>query len=292
MLTHIKLLLTALFWGGTFIAGRIISQKIDPYSAAFLRFCIAVVFLFAVLRIMKQPLSFKKKYILPVFLLGLTGVFCYNIFFFKGLYFINAGRAALIIATNPVFISLFSAILFKEKLTLIKILGIILSVSGAIVVITGGNFRLLSEPLGRGDIFIFICVLCWVSYSLIGKKVLEGLTPLVAVSYSTLVGVILLSVPAFSHGVVFSLSKLGPAGWAGLFYLGFFGTVLGFIWYYQGIFKIGPVKSGLYINFVPVSSILLGYLLLNETVTASLLAGAVLVIAGVFLTNLKIKIGG
>ncbi len=292
MLTHIKLLLTALFWGGTFIAGRIISRIIDPYSAAFLRFSIAVVFLFVFLRLMKQPLAFHKRYVLPVVLLGLTGVFGYNIFFFKGLFYINAGRAALIIATNPVFISLFSAILFGERLTVIKVTGIILSVFGAIVVITGGDFRMLTQPLGIGDIYIFICVFAWVSYSLIGKKVLEGLSPLAAVSYSALVGVILLAVPAFSHDVLSRLPALGVAGWGGLFYLGFFGTVVGFIWYYQGIQKIGPTKAGLYINFVPISSIVLALFILDEPVTLSLLIGTVLVVAGVILTNLKFKTGG
>jgi drug/metabolite transporter (DMT)-like permease len=68
--------------------------------------------------------------------------------------------------------------------------------------------------------------------------------------------------------------------------LGLFGTVLGFVWYYQGIQRIGPVRAGLFINFVPVFALLLAFFILKEPVTPSLLIGAVLVSSGVYLTTL------
>jgi drug/metabolite transporter (DMT)-like permease len=71
----------------------------------------------------------------------------------------------------------------------------------------------------------------------------------------------------------------------GLFYLGFFGTVLGFVWYYEGIKKIGPTKAGLFINIVPLSAVALAYFVLNEPLTLSLLVGTILVSSGIYLTN-------
>jgi drug/metabolite transporter (DMT)-like permease len=73
--------------------------------------------------------------------------------------------------------------------------------------------------------------------------------------------------------------------WLGISYLGFFGTVLGFVWYYEGIERIGPIKAALFINFVPISAVLLAFLMLAEQITLSLLIGAILVTAGVYLTN-------
>jgi drug/metabolite transporter (DMT)-like permease len=67
--------------------------------------------------------------------------------------------------------------------------------------------------------------------------------------------------------------------------LGFFGTALGFQWYYEGIRAIGPSRAGVFINLVPVSAMSLSYLLLDEKLSPSLLAGAILVLAGVYLTN-------
>jgi drug/metabolite transporter (DMT)-like permease len=61
--------------------------------------------------------------------------------------------------------------------------------------------------------------------------------------------------------------------------------VLGFVWFYEGIKKIGPTKAGLFINFVPISAILMAFLFLDEPLTFSLLVGALLVTTGVYLTN-------
>jgi drug/metabolite transporter (DMT)-like permease len=73
--------------------------------------------------------------------------------------------------------------------------------------------------------------------------------------------------------------------WLGLGYLAIFGTVLGFLWYYEGIQAIGATRASLFINFVPVSAVLMAFVILGEPLTFALLAGAALVTGGVFLTN-------
>ena len=82
MLIYLKLMLTAIFWGGTFVAGRSLAQNVGPFSAAFFRFAVASVFLVALTWKMEGKLAvLKSSQILPVLLLGLTGVFFYNLFF-------------------------------------------------------------------------------------------------------------------------------------------------------------------------------------------------------------------
>lgn len=286
-MTYIKLILTAFFWGGTFIAGKALAGKVDPYSAAFLRFAIASVFLIVMTRSVEGRLpALNRRLSLGVLFLGLTGIFAYNLCFFTGLTLINANRASLIIATNPIFISLASALFYKEALTPAKIIGLVLSVSGALVIISEGNpAAIFSSGIGAGELFIFGCVASWVSYSIMGKKVMNQLTPMASVCYSSVAGTLLLAIPAFFNGTFTAMAGYGLAEWGSLFYLGFFGTVLGFFWYYQGIREIGPMKAGVFINFVPVSALILAFLILGETVTPSILTGAALVISGVFLTN-------
>lgn len=129
------------------------------------------------------------------------------------------------------------------------------------------------------------CVASWVSYSLIGKSVMGEMTPLSAVCYATLVGAAALFFPAAASGMFEEMWHYGPQDWVSFFYLGFFGTVLGFFWYYDGIRSIGPAKASVFINFVPVSAIVLAYFILGEAVTVSLFVGAVLVLGGVYATN-------
>ena len=287
MIVYLKLLSTAFFWGGTFIAGRIVSRDMDPYAAAFLRFSIASIFLLGYIYIREGRLpGLNGKQAFAVVLLGLTGVFAYNVLFFSGLKTVVAGRASLIIALNPIAISLLSSIIYKERLTVLKLLGICLSVSGAMVVITNGNLlSILDNPVGIGELMIFGCVASWVTYSLIGKTVMSDLSPLVSVGYSAVAGTLALAVPAFHQGLLGSLAHYSFYEWSSLFYLGFFGTVLGFFWYYEGINIVGPMKSSVFINFVPVSAIVLAFLILGEPITLFLITGATLVICGVLLTH-------
>ena len=284
---YIKLLLMALFWGGTFIAGRRLAQEVGPFCGAFLRFLVASVFLVAItLRTEKRLRLPKRGHLIPLVLMGMTGIFLYNVFFLKGLKLIEAGRASIIIANNPIFIAVMSALIFRERLNVLKAAGILVSVSGALTVITRGEFTGgLGGGFGWGELFIFGCVASWVSYSLLGKSVMSDLSPLVAVTYSSLIGTVCLFPPALIEGL-WDSGSYSIAAWASVFYLGFFGTVLGFVWYYEGIKRIGPVRAGLFINFVPISAVFLAFLILDEPLTVSLLIGAILVSSGVYLTTL------
>lgn len=290
MIVYFKLFLTAVCWGGTFIAGRLIAGHVGPFSAAFLRFLIATLFLFLLVwRTEGRLPPVRRGQILPVILLGLTGVFSYNVFFFKGLELIEAGRAAIIIANNPIFITLLSALIFRERLNFLKGAGVLLSVTGAMVVVSKGNMgAVLGQGLGRGEIFIFCSVASWVAFSLIGKAVMADLSPLVSVAYSAAVGALLLLGPALAEGLGRHLGHYLVRDWLSLFYLGIFGTVIGFVWYYQGIKAIGPMKASLFINFVPISAIVLAYFILREPITISLLIGTLLVCTGLCLTTLQV----
>lgn len=289
-ITYLKLLLTAIFWGGTFISGRMLAGSVGPFSAAFFRFLFAGACLYAIVarREGKIP-ALERQQILPVVLLGLTGVLAYNVLFFNGLKLIAAGRASIIIANNPIVISVLSALFFGETLTPTKVGGILISVSGAVIAISGGDpLALFVGGIGLGDLFIFGCVLSWAAFSLLGKRVMRDLSPLTAVSHSAGVGVLALLIPACMEGMPSAMPGYSPVDWGNLAYLGVFGTALGFVWYYEGIRRIGPSRASLFINFVPISAICLAHLILKEPLTPSLLVGAALVVAGVTLNHLPV----
>ncbi len=285
-MTYLKLTLTAVFWGGTFIAGRMLALEVPPFSAAFLRFVWASLFLFGYLltRRAAPPLSLSQW--AGFLVLGATGIFAYNAFFFSGLKHIPASRASLIIACNPAMIALFSSLIYKERLGTVRAGGIVLSVLGAVIVISKGNpAAVWNGALGMGDALILGCVASWVAYSLVGKTVMKTVSPEAAVAYSCLIGTLLLAVPASAEGVWKHLFMYKASVWANLFYLGFFGSFLGFRWYYEGIRAIGPARAGVFINLVPLSAVVMGASFLGERIEASLIVGAFLICLGVGLTN-------
>jgi drug/metabolite transporter (DMT)-like permease len=213
-------------------------------------------------------------------------IFAYNIFFFLGMKIVAAGRASLIVATNPMFIALFSAVFFRERLDRGKIMGILLGLTGATVVISRGNpLTLFTGGVGWGEACIAGMVVSWTAYTLIGKLIMKDVTPLAAVTISCLIGAAALFPLSLLENITGLIGGFYLQDWAGIIFLGFFGTVLGFFWYYEGIKAIGPSRASVFINFVPVSGVFFGWQILDESVNLSLLAGAALIMAGVYLTN-------
>lgn len=285
--TYFSLVLTTLFWGGTFIAGRALAGAVAPAGSAFMRFAIATLalLLLTIIHEGKLPLPPRQKW-LPLFFLGFTGVFCYNVFFFTGLQHITAGRAALIIALNPLAISLVAFLFMREPLNVKQFLGILLSLIGALLVISNGHPReIFSGGFGIGELALLGCVLSWVAYSLIGTTVLSVLSPLVSVFYSALIGTVLLLPLALQQGLIDNLATLALPHFLGLLYLGIFGTALGFSLYYRAIKQIGASRSGVFINLVPFFAILLSWLILDEAIKEIVIIGGVILVMGVFITN-------
>jgi drug/metabolite transporter (DMT)-like permease len=285
---YLKLTCVAMLWGGTFIAGRVIAFELPPQIAALMRFTIASILLIVIF--LKFEGTFKKisfKQHLLTAGMGLTGVFAYNIFFFSALSYMEAGRTALFVSLSPILTIIAARILFKEKLSILNYFGVVLAFVGTLLVVTKGHlFSQLSASFGTGELMMCCAVMSWVVYTLLCKKITD-LSPLVITTYSTLWGLLFLLIsfmPAIQTWRTFSFH---PSIYLCILYLGALGTVLAFVWYAQGIAKIGTSRTIIFNNLVPLFAVLLAFLLLHEPITLPMLIGGILSFIGVLLTNTK-----
>ena len=288
---YAKLIGSAVLWGGTWVVGRILARHMGPFAAAFMRFLLASLFLvFLTARLEGGIPKLTRRNFPWLFVLAATGIFAYNAFFFAGLRTVPAGRASLIVASIPAVVALFSALLFKERFTQGKACGIAVSFAGVACIVSGGDpAAVLRQGLSTGDLYIFGCVLTWAAYTLAGKKAMERVAPYGAVAWSCILGAAMLLPPALATGLLHDLAAAGATVWGCLLFFGILATGLGFSWYYEGVRAIGPTKAGVFINLVPVTAVLLGWLLLGEPLSSSLLLGGTLVLAGVWLTNRRAR---
>lgn len=291
--TYLKLLAAVTAWGGTFIAAKYAVQHTSVEIAALLRFVTASVALLIILyfRLGHFP-RLNAKQLYYVFLLGLTGIAIYNLFFFYGLKTVEAGRGALIITSNPIWVALGSALFFAQRFRLVNIIGLVLCCVGVSIVLSRGDLsQLLAEGLGKGELALLGCALSWATYTLLGKILMgskSALDPLTLVTYSCISGsVILFLWIALSKQQIDIHPSLELL--ASISYLSLLGTVAGFYWFFQGVQELGAAQSAVFVFFVPVSAIIFGYLLLDEAITLSLLLGAALIVAGVALVNRPVR---
>ena len=130
-----------LFWGSAFVSGRVLAQSYHPFTVAFLRFFTASLVMVPMLFMKsRKPFSLNAKQWLTILGLGLTGVFAYNFFFFKGLSLVEAGKSSVIISMNPAVSAVMATIIFKESFTIRKLIGTLLTLFGVLLVITKAHF--------------------------------------------------------------------------------------------------------------------------------------------------------
>lgn len=282
---YLKLTLMAVFWSGVFPAVNIVLKSMGLFTSVFLRFWWAAVILLILLRWREHrlPRLSPREFVMVVGL-GLLGISIYNCMFTYGLSLVEASRAALIVPTNPAFTALFAAILLKEHLGRVRAAGVALSVLGALWVLARGSFQnLASFEFGVGELVLVACIFMWSAYTLLGRVALSSLSPLALIAYVMALGSLPVAVPAWFEYE--SLARVTWQGWTALGYLVVFGTVLPFLWFYEGVKALGAARAAQFINLVPPLAVMEAVFFLDESITPGLLVGMALVVAGLYLTN-------
>ncbi|WP_421546747.1 DMT family transporter [Pseudomonas sp. QD4] len=287
---YCKLIAVTMIWGGTFVAGRLLSGALEPLLAASLRFLLASLALLLFIACKRIPLLRPNlRQCVQLLILGFFGIFFYNLCFFYGLQRISASRASLIVALNPAVIALASWLLFREQLSRRQVLGIVGCVLGAALVILIRDPQALQGTAdgGLGDLLIFGCVLGWGVYSLFSRGLNQSLGPLHTVTYSIVLGTLMLGAATALRGELNpqALLDLSAVQGLSLLYLGLMGSALAYIWYYDGLRQIGATRSGVFIALNPLTAVILGALLLGEQLTLSMGLGAALILLGIYQCN-------
>lgn len=185
---YFLMFLATFFWAGAFIAAKLGVYDLSPVLLTFLRMGLAAVILFPIL-VFKQSQSWQLelselKYVLATAIVGMIG---YHLFFFSALKYTTASNASMINATNPLITALLATYFAGEKLSLKKVLLLLMALTGVLYIITKGNlFSILSLDFNKGD-FIMLCgTILWAVYGILVKKIVPIMGPLKLTTYSFL----------------------------------------------------------------------------------------------------------
>jgi drug/metabolite transporter (DMT)-like permease len=285
--TYAKLVAVPAIWGGTFIAGRILALAVPAAVGSLLRFLVAVAALLAAAWWIEGGLPrLSRRQLLGTALLGATGIFAYNLFFLGALARLPASRTSLIIALNPVVTIAAASLLLGERMSPRRWLGVAVALVGVWIVVSRGEvLGSIRGAVGPGELLMFGGVCSWAAYTLIGRRVLAGLTPLAATTWAALWGTALLALAALPELGHLEMDDLSPAVVLSVLYLGVLGTAVGFVWYYQAVQRLGASRTVIFNNLVPVFGATFGVLLLGEPLLPSMLLGGAIAVAGVMLVT-------
>ncbi len=289
-----------LVWGGAFIGIKICLRYVSPFELLLVRFIPSTLLFFPLAYAIsgrKLPKSgfirsLSKRTKIALAACALLATPLYNYFLNLGETIIPAGWASIIIALNPASITLFAAVLLKEKITGKRTLGILISFMSLFFiayfndVFTADGVK-ISAWLKIGGVIITLgAVFSWGLYVALSKKLMERHDPMIILAWVFLIGTAVM-LPGLRWSLVDKLISAPIDFWISIAYLSIFCTVLGLAAWQWALSKWHASRAGMFIYLVPLSALTHGWWLLGEELNFMIVLGALGVISGVMLAGSK-----
>ncbi len=291
-LAYILLVLTTLFWSGNFIVGKAASTfEIPPFSLNFYRWLFAGLLLlpFTVKEILNH-----KNYILEnigfFIILGITSITIFNSTVYYSLYYMQVISGVLMISTIPVWIMFISSILGIEKTNKFQIFGVILSLLGVLFIITKSDIEVIKNlAFNRGDLIMAIGMFAWALYSALLKKKIYQISQIALLEVVIITGLVFLIPIYILEMNLGNKIVIGKPFILTLSYVVLFPGLAAFFFWIKGIAIIGANRAGVFLHLMPVFGSIMAIILFDEKFMIYHLLGAIFIVAGITLSNRKIK---
>jgi drug/metabolite transporter (DMT)-like permease len=278
------LVLTAIFWGSSWIVVKALTSTLDPILIATGRFMlVSLMFIPVALWLHITGERLERKDLGMLLLLGVFGVALLYILQYSGVNLTTAINASLMTTFNPTVTLLLSSLFLKERVDTKKIAAIIIAFIGAFLVITNGDMSIGTKMNDiAGSLLSLASTCCWAAYTVMSKRAVGKHSPLFLVAYTSIFGTLLLLPVALltSPSSAFLSLSLSDTGW--LFYLALTCTVFGYFAWSYSLERIDASQAAIFIYLVPLSSILLSYTFLGEHLAPYSALGALLIFGGVY----------
>ena len=282
---HLFLLLVVMIFSGNILVGKALAD-LPPFTISLGRVAIALLVVLPLgwHQARREWPQFRRHW-RPLLGLALTGVTFFNALIYASLKFTSPTNVAILESLIPVATLLASVLLLGERFRPRQWLGVAVSLAGAVVVITAGEGAALAPGgLNPGDLIMGLAVLVWVGYSLLIKRHMArfprygGLLVMLAIANLTLMPI------ALWEGAWQVVPRLSVAEWAGLGYLGLFPSVVALLLYSSALGELGPTRAAIYLNLLPVFTMLGAWWWLGDPILAVQVVGSLVVIGGVWCT--------
>lgn len=279
------ILCTAVLWGLSFISIKLTVAVIPPMTLALFRFLIASVILLFLLKKMEPDTKLARKDIPLMVMSGVLGVAVFNNFQNVGIKMTTASAASMIIAAIPILTVVGEFLVFKTRLSWIKIMSVILSMGGVYCIVASSQQTSQDDFLG--DLFMLGAAVSWVVYTLITRPLSTQYSQLAVVTYQVFFGTFALIPFAFCE--TWEWQFIDSSIILHLIYLGIFCSALANYLYVYAMGILGVSSVSLFINLIPVISTFGGFTILQEPVSEMQILGGAVILFSVYIANFNIR---
>ncbi len=281
----LRLLFVAAVWGINFSVVKFALGGFLPLSFTVIRFALAAMFLFAVIRFRSRPLGIDRRDRLAVVVLGLLGITLYNIFFMVGLKYTSASHSALLISLSPLVGALIEVASRREPVSGPLVVGFLLATIGVTLIITSRGPVGFDKDMFLGDVLTLCATVLWALYTVAARPLLERNSALTVTAWSVAAGTVLLLPFSIRDLAAQSWSAPAPAAWYSLFFAAFIAAGVAYSLWYEGVKRIGVTRTMVYHYLMPFFAVITAALFLHEQIGLSQIIGGLAILAGVALVQ-------
>lgn len=289
-LSYLALIITTIAWSSSLIFAKLIFDEVSPIVFVALRYTLACPFLLALTlqQNRKNKSGNLKKSWKVLLVAGLCGPFISQIMQYIGLNMTTASDALLLLNLTPIFAVILAAPLLKERITLDKILGLLLATIGVILIVMNTSPENAAINVQRilGDIIVIASTFFFAINGIAGKIAVKYENAVTVTFYSTLFAVPFIWISAAILEDVTVLFRMSAFTWLVITWVAIVNTVMAFILYYQSMKYIEASRVQITLNLIAVWGVLMSVLILHETITLLQITGGFLTIVGVILAQM------
>ncbi|HIA36518.1 MAG TPA: EamA/RhaT family transporter [Flavobacteriales bacterium] len=288
---HFFLVVANLIYGASYtIAKEAMPEYVQPFGFILIR-VIGAVLLFWTLRLFVSYEKVDNKDYLKLAICGLFGVAINQMLFFKGLSMTTPINAAIIMTCNPVMVLLFSALLIKESITIKKSIGIVLGISGAIILILGSVEASFSQNSFNGDLFVYINATSYALYLVLVKPLMKKYQPITIITWIFTFGLFYV----FPFGIQEMLNvewyNLPLTIWGAILFIVVLTTCVAYLINVSALKHLSPTTVSYYIYLQPLFAAIVAIGFGKDYLNLNKLSAAALIFAGVYLVSTGAKSG-
>jgi drug/metabolite transporter (DMT)-like permease len=285
---HLAVLGTNLFFAANFSLVKMISPSlVKPFGLNIFRVGISLILFWLMWLLSKDRPGMKKKDAGRFVLCALTGVAINQMLFLKGLTMTSTIHASLLMLTTPLMITLFAWFVLKESLTIFKITGLLIGVTGAIVLISGKENNVHATDYLTGDLLIMVNAISYSIFFILVKPLMTRYSAVEVIRWVFSIGFVMILPFGFKQAAETNFHAFSTNAFLALGCIILTGTFLAYYFNAYGIHHLGAGITGAYIYTQPVFAVLIATLILHEALSLQKIVAAVLIFTGVFLVGKK-----
>ncbi len=281
---YITVFIAMLCWSLTFVWYKEVYETFTPIGTVFLRLSIASILLFIFTKVIKRMQPIQKNDRLTFLGLAFFEPFLYFFSESQGMQYVSPTEGAVIIAIIPLLTPIMARIIFKDKVTVLNLIGLVISFAGVVLVVTNSGFHWKAPAIGV--LFMFMAVLAALGYSAIIMKLSGKYNPFTIITYQNTIAATLF-LPIF---LIFDIQNIITVNYTfhniwPLLKLAVVASAIAYLFFVYSISKIGIVQANMFTNLIPVFAALFAWYMLGDELSWRTINGVALVVVGLFLPH-------